>query len=61
MGEKDIRSIKNVGANSCLPTSNMNLIYVQPIVGMDIRLMINVLELVTMADESIVEEKNGRL
>ena len=60
MGEKGVRSLKYVGSNSCLPTSKVNLIYVHPIVVMDIRLMTNVHELVTMLEERIVEEQNGR-
>ena len=60
MGVKDVRSVKNIG-------TRLRSLYfqgefgIQPNVGMDIGLMANVLELVTMSEEHIIEEKHDRL
>ena len=58
MGDKDVRPIKISELDFGLSTCEFGT---QPNVDMDIELIANVLELVTMSEERIVEEKNGSL
>ena len=60
MGDKDVRSVKNIGVRlwSLYLQGEFGI---QPNVDMNIGLMANVLKLVTMSEERIIEEKNGRL
>ena len=57
MGDKDVRPIKISELDFGLSTCEFGT---QPNVDMDIELIADVLELVTMSEKRIVEEKNGR-